>query len=97
MPDKFPIDEARAAKEARALALADLEEGRIKAAEVLREPPVALKKTDIWAILLACRGLGREGARRVCVDANVWPHTHLGDLTKRERADLIRVLPQRTR
>lgn len=97
MGDRYDIEEARKAKDARNRELARLEEGGLKLAEALREPPEALKKTDIWAVLLACRGLGKEGARRVCVDAHVWPHTHLGDLTKRERAGIIRELPKRVR
>jgi hypothetical protein len=95
--DRYDIEEARRAKDARNRELGRLEKGKIKLAEVLREPPDALKKTDVWAVLLACQGLGPEGARRICIDANVWPHTRLWELTKRERADMIRALPKRVR
>ena len=97
MPDRFDINAARAAKEARASSLENLREGRIKVGEVLTEPPDALKRTDIWDILLATHGLGREGARTACERARVWPHTFLGKLTKSERQSLIRALPQRVR
>lgn len=97
MAEKFDIKEARRARDARNHELDRLEEGGLKLVEALREPPEALKKTDLVIVLLACHGLGREGVRTVCERANVWPLTHLGDLTKRERADVIRELPNRVR
>lgn len=97
MSDRFDIHEARKARDARNHELNRLEEGTLELVEALREPPVALKKTDLYLVLLACHGLGREGARTVCERSHVWPHTHLGDLTKRERADLIRELPKRVK
>ena len=94
---KYDIDDARKAKAARAHALESLEKGEVKPAEILREPPVALKKTDIWDILLACHGLGREEVRVILERASIWPHTQLGLLTKRERLDIIKELPERVR
>lgn len=95
MTDHFPIDEARAAKAARDSWIRKLGEGRVKASAVLRKPPEPLKKTDIWEILLACRGLGREGVRVILERAVIWPHTGLGELTKNERYRIIKCLPKR--
>lgn len=97
MPGRHPIEEAREAKEARALFLKKLGRGDLKPSLVLRKPPVALKNTDIYEILLASHGLGREGVRTVLERAVVWPHTHLGDLTANERARLRAALPERAK
>jgi hypothetical protein len=95
VPNRFDIEEARQAKAARASALEDLREGSLKPADCLRKPPDALKKTDIWEILLASKHLGKEGARTILERARVWPHTRLGDLTRTEKYAIIKELPER--
>lgn len=97
MSHRFPIDEARAARDARNRALDRLEEGSLKLVEVLREPPDALKGAELYRVLLATHGVGKESARTICERAHVWPLVDLGMLTKRERADLIRELPERAK
>lgn len=97
MPDKFDIHDARKARDARNHELDRIEEGELGLVEALREPPEALKKTDLVVVLLACKGMGREGVRTVCERAHIWPLTSLGKLTKRERSDIIRELPERVK
>jgi hypothetical protein len=49
----------------------------------------------VWDVLLACPRVGRSQARTICERAQVWPHTRLSELMKRERLALIRALPKR--
>lgn len=97
MPNRFDIEEARQAKAARASALEDLREGTLRPADCLRKPPEALRKTDIWEVLLACKHLGKEGVRTILERAHVWPHTRVGDLTRNERYLIIKELPERVK
>lgn len=90
-----PIEEARRQRAARASALEALEKGEVSIVEYLRSPPVALKKTDIWDLLLACPGIGPQIAKMVVLQANVWPHTHLGRLKPGPRKRIIENLPER--
>lgn len=89
------VAEARAARAAKALALASLEESKRTLEEVLRRVPPALRGCDLWYVLLACPNLGRTGARRMCEDAHVWPHIRMGELTRAQRTALMHARPNR--
>lgn len=86
---------ARLRRSQKASALALLRNNRVTLQAVLLKPPDALATCDLWDVLLACPKLGRQGARTVCERAGAWPHTHLGQLTRRERYDIVRSLPAR--
>lgn len=91
-------DKAHAAREqrrAQSQALADLSVGKLVATAVVREPPEPLRCVDLYDVLRKCPGLGREGVRRICERAAVWPHTPLSELTEAQRSAVILNLPAR--
>jgi hypothetical protein len=90
-----PAAHARNARAAKAAALDDLENSRLSLREVLRSPPEALRHVDLYEVLMRTPHLNRVGTERVCKDASIWPHLRLGEMTKRERSDVIRALPNR--
>jgi ribosomal protein S13 len=59
---------------------------------VLSAPPSALIGADLYAVLRACPGLGRERVRAIIERSDVWPHKRLGELNERERSALVREL-----
>lgn len=91
------IDGARAQRAARSAALAALADGQADLSESLLQPPTPLQTVDLYAVLLACPKLGREGARQVCERANVWPHLKLISLSPTQRQALVDALPPRAR
>ena len=88
------IDEARKCRAASAAAMGRLRTGRFSLTEVLRTTPEALRNVDLWAVLLACPGIGKDKARTVCERAHVWPHLTLAELTPRQRKVLLENLPK---
>jgi len=89
------IEHARQIRAARSRALFHLEEGETSLREVLRDPPGCFLGVDLWPILLATKGVGKETARDICQRAAVWPHTELGQFTRRQRFRIIDELPER--
>jgi len=92
---RFPIKDARERKAARSKALSDLACGALSPAAVVREPPEALERVDVYDALLHCASLGRESVRQVLERARVWPHTRLGELSPEQRGAIIACLPPR--
>lgn len=94
---RHAIEDARAARRSKALALAGLGNGSLSPAEALREPPAALSAVDLYYVLMCCPSLGRESVRQVCERSGVWPHERLGDLTPEQRQAVALALPPRLR
>jgi hypothetical protein len=92
---RYPIDAARYKRQQKARALQAVESGYWPVRVVLARIPDALGNTDIWAVLMHAPTLGSKGAREVLERAAVFPHTKLGQLTRRERGDILRALPPR--
>jgi hypothetical protein len=91
---RYPIDAARYKRQQKARALQAVESGYWPVRVVLARIPDALGNTDIWAVLMHAPTLGSKGAREVLERAAVFPHTKLGQLTRRERGDILRALPR---
>lgn len=96
MGDHFPLDKARRIRDARALALEKLGEGRVKPADLLRRPPGVLKGAAIWDTLLAFPGIGEVSARDCLEKAHVWPLATIAELSPRQINRIIEYLPERT-
>ena len=87
------VDAARAVRSERAQVLAEIALGRRKATDVLRRPPACARELDVYDVVRAIRGFGRDRTRVIFERADVWPHTHVDELTAAQRTRLIDVLP----
>lgn len=92
---RHPINEARAARRSKAEAVADLVSGRLGLVQALQHPPASLNGADLYEVLMAAPGLGRESVRVVCERAGVWPHVRLADIETADRQRLVAALPAR--
>lgn len=103
---------ARLRRRMKASALDALESGRVGLQELLEGPMSGgratrhsllftcsrnLAHTDLWEVLLRTPRLGRKGARRLCEESGVWPHTPMQELTLQNRRSLVERLPDRVR
>lgn len=92
MNKKHTIKEARHKRSEKAAALAALGSGAISLREALRTPPAPLLRCDLYEVMMATAGIGRERARKLCERAQVWPHTQLEQLTLPERERIVALL-----
>jgi hypothetical protein len=90
------VDHARTVRSDRAKLLAELRAGTRSPRDVFehRAPSCALEM-DAYDILLAVRGLGRERCRTIFERADVWPHTHVDELSTSQVEAILLELPAR--
>lgn len=74
-----------------------LSTGDIHIEDVIGNPSDALKRVSVHVLLKRSPGIGEKGAEKTCKVAGVWPTHRLGNLSKKERDDLIAALPPRVR
>ena len=89
------VEHARRMRGRKAAVLGAVGGGRKLPADVIREPPACLLKTDLWELLLNCPQLGPQRARIICERARVFPNVQLGRMTEVERVLIIHHLPRR--
>lgn len=61
--------------------------------ETLRDAPRPLGTATVWEVLLACPRLGPVKAKRICLEADIWPLTKLEELRPLEIELIILSLP----
>lgn len=86
---------ARAARRAKAEALATLGSGALTPAEAVLTPPGPLSSAPVYDCLVACPGLGPKKCRAILEGARVWPLTPMANLTLPERRAIIQALPHK--
>lgn len=89
------IEHAREARARKAELLRDLSTGRMSLPEALRANPRALRRTILWDILRAARGMGPVGCRIACEDANLNPMITREHFNSSDIERLIQNLPKR--
>jgi hypothetical protein len=94
---KRQLAKARKIRRHRATAFMMLEDGKISVEDVLDGEYPVLDGVDIWDVLRRSHKLGRDGARKILTDADVWPHKRVFQLTPVERERILRHLPPRAR
>lgn len=80
--------QARTMREQRAQTLAGIA-NREDLIAVLRDPPAAIEGCKVYAVLLACPGIGKTKLQDICMGANVWPFTLMRELTPHKTVALI--------
>lgn len=88
---------ARRIKQQQTAQLKALSTGDIHIEDVLRTPSDALKRVSIHVLLMRTPSIGEKGSEKICKAAKVWPTHRLGNLSKKERDDLIAALPVRAK
>lgn len=91
------LRKARKIRTLQTAQLNQLESGLSVIEDVLRTPSDALKRVSIHTLLIRTPGIGEKGSEKICKTANVWPTHRLGNLSKKERDDLIAALPVRAK
>lgn len=89
------VEHARRVRAQRSEAMRKLRSGELSLRRVLTRTPAALAEADVYEVFFATRGLGKEGCRLAFERAGVWPHRIMDELTREQRASLLRELPKR--
>lgn len=91
------LKKARRTRSLIAQTFASLENDQLTVTDVLRDPPVCLRRIRIYDVLRRIPKLNRDGAEKVLQHAKVWPLSCVGNLTPAEKARIISHLPPRVR
>ncbi len=73
----------------------DLKGGRVRLADVLRDPPGWVETAKVGDLLMAVPKVGRVKCNGVLRRAGVSPSRTVGGLSARQRAELVAILEQR--
>ncbi len=75
-----------------------LESGQLNVQDALENPSYALKRVRIYDVLRRVPGLGEETIRKVLhKQLRIWPMDKVGNLSKKERHDILAALPDRAK
>lgn len=69
--------------------------GELSMAEVIEDPPAALRKARVSYVLRSIPYVGETRARVICRTAGVSPEAHLHELTSHQRLGLVETLERR--
>ncbi len=73
-----------------------LEKGQITLRDVLEDPSeTPLRRARIYDVLRRSPHMGKSGAKKVLLDAQVWPLDKLGDIELYDREEILKSLPPR--
>lgn len=78
-------------------ALRILENGGVNVIQILEEAPEAYARVPIFDLLRRTPSMGREGAKKILVRAEVWPYDRLVQIPLPTRRKIISLLPERIR
>jgi hypothetical protein len=101
MPDQAEqrmdaLEVANDSRSTRAKLKRDLKAGEVRARDILLKPiPKTLRTMKVITLLEAVPGLGRTKATMILRHARVPPESQLGNLSRRERAGLLRAARDR--
>lgn len=88
------LEKANAVRRWRAQLKRDMKARRLRAHELLREPPEMIHSMKVLDLLLAAPKIGRTKAMRMLTRAGVSPSRSVGALSDRQRQMLLAALPQ---
>lgn len=92
------LKRARRIKSSIALDLRRLKTGNITLRSVLEDPEsTSLKHCAVFNVLKSAPHLGEKGAKRVLLEAKVWPYDKLGTIDQFHREEILSNLPARAR
>lgn len=91
------LKKARKIRSQQATQLEAISNGDLHIEDVLGSPSYALKRVSVHVLLMHAPGIGEKGSEKICRTAKVWPTHRLGNLSKKERDDLIAALPVRAK
>lgn len=75
-----------------------LESGALNVSDALGNPSYALKRVKIDDVLRRVPGLGEETIKKVLhKQLRIWPLDRLGNLSEKERHDILAALPPRVK
>jgi glutamine phosphoribosylpyrophosphate amidotransferase len=81
-------------KAQRARLRGEIRAGKVKVADVIGDPPAAMRTAKVSYALKSVEGIGDGFLNDICGRAGVMPSRQLRDLKVRERLALIRELPR---
>jgi len=89
------LERANEVRKKRAQIKRELKAGRIRIETLLQNPPSCVETAKAYDILLAIPKYGRVKTNKVLVQCRVSPSKTIGDLSQRQRTELVTLLRSR--
>jgi polyribonucleotide nucleotidyltransferase len=75
--------------------LAELEAGKINIRDVLEDPSPAMKRCQIYTVMVKTPKLGQVKVRKILTETQIWPRDRVGQLSTENREQILKRLPPR--
>lgn len=75
--------------------LEDLAAGKINIRDVLEDPSPAMKRCQIYTVMVKTPKLGPVKVRKILTETQIWPRDRVGSLSTENRQQILKRLPPR--